>query len=99
MNANQVAELLLEKEIPQGRLFDLGDFLHFANERSIKGGGLERETFEFWDRSKLLRPILKVHSVFSRHLIKERLPHTIRYDPTSLNRRLKKGEEATTLYH
>jgi len=99
MNANQVAEILLEKKIPQGRLFNLGDFIHFVNERGIASHGLERKTFEFWDRSKLLRPIIKVQSVSSHHLITERLPHAFRYDPASLNRRLKRGEEATTLYH
>jgi hypothetical protein len=97
MDANAVAELFAEKESPQGELFNVGDFRRFAEQRGIRVGGLEREAFESWDFHSLLRPIVKVRSVSSRHLVRRRQAGTIQYDPASLNRRLRKGEEVITL--
>lgn len=96
MDALRVIDLILEKESPEERLLNLGDFQSFALRRGIHLP--PRETFELWDRWGLLRPVLKVRSECHHHRVLEWLPDRVRYDPVPLAKRARPSKSVIRIY-
>ena len=98
MDANGVIDILLQKEFPQGRLFNLGDFLSIAEERGVLGRKLGREDFEHWDRLGVLRPVIKIRRSFTYHRVTGYSECAIRYDPEPMAKAPTKGEKVIRIY-
>lgn len=98
MRVERLAKILLEAKSSQSLLLNFGDFMAFARSRKVDVSQVDKSVLENLDKAGILRPVLKIKSIPSRHLVLGRRDGILRYDIEPLQRKLRKDEEETVIY-